>query len=325
MKGISHFAAGVAVASCFPEAVRQGAAGNPLYFILGGVFGILPDTLDFKFYRFLRKHDMEVIPDPLRPDPKLIAEAVALAVNRARVDGRPVNLKLDTIRLAADQWQSYEVTLDPAKKEVRVRLGPVVDTGGNPVAGKRGGKDKGVSAPLLCDVKVEYTATTKVDILDGPTFRMTPLADRRVLAEFIPWHREWSHSFVTALAPALLCGFLFRDLLAGLIVFGALAAHILADQLGFLGSNLFFPFTRRRKEGLKLVHSDRSAPNLATVWLSCLVIFWNLYRVAPLRPHYNILQFAVFGALLPAAAFLLLRRCLNRLPPRRSETDATTP
>ena len=30
-----------AAASCFPGAVRAGAEGNPLYFILGGLFGLL--------------------------------------------------------------------------------------------------------------------------------------------------------------------------------------------------------------------------------------------------------------------------------------------
>ena len=133
MKGIAHFAAGVAVASCFPEAVTAGAAGNPLYFILGGVFGLLPDTLDFKFYRFFYGRDIEVIPDPLRPDPKMIADAVAGAVLGACETGKPVRLKLNTIRLGADLWQSYSVKFDIPSKRVVVAYGPVVDTGGNPV------------------------------------------------------------------------------------------------------------------------------------------------------------------------------------------------
>ena len=90
MKGIVHFAVGVTVASCFPEVVRAGANGNPLYFILGGIFGILPDTIDFKFCRFFYRHDIEVTPDPNKPDPQVIADAVALAVNRAYETRKPV-------------------------------------------------------------------------------------------------------------------------------------------------------------------------------------------------------------------------------------------
>ena len=68
MKGISHFATGVAVASCFPQAVEAGAHGQPLYFLLGGICGLLPDTLDFKFMRYFHGHDLEVVPDPHRPE-----------------------------------------------------------------------------------------------------------------------------------------------------------------------------------------------------------------------------------------------------------------
>ena len=58
MKGFSHFMSGVAVASFGPWAVDAALHGNPIFFILGGACGILPDTLDFKFYRFFYKHDV---------------------------------------------------------------------------------------------------------------------------------------------------------------------------------------------------------------------------------------------------------------------------
>ncbi|MDW7991044.1 MAG: hypothetical protein RMK65_02665 [Anaerolineae bacterium] len=47
MKGITHFLTGVALTTFFPEVVHQAADGSPP--VLGGVAGILPDTLDFKF------------------------------------------------------------------------------------------------------------------------------------------------------------------------------------------------------------------------------------------------------------------------------------
>lgn len=310
MKGITHFAVGVAAASCFPEAVAAGAAGNPLYFILGGLFGLLPDTLDFKLYRFLHRHDIEVTPDPLEPDPKQIAEAVALAVRRARDAGRPVCIKLNTIRVAADAWQSYDVRFDPGKRQVTVRYGPVVDTGSNPIEGRRGpsGRRASASAPLAADVSFDYQAGTTVDIFDGPTFRMSPEKDDRVRAEFIPWHRQWSHSLVLALLFGLV-GTLLWGMTAGLVAAAAFAAHIAADQFGFMGSNLWFPFTKRRSLGLMLGHATDALPNATVVWLACLIVFWNLCRSAGAGvPRPGAVPLFLYAGVLPLLCARLLRR-----------------
>ncbi len=310
MKGIAHFAAGVAVASCFPEAVKAGAAGNPLYFILGGMFGLLPDTLDFKFYRYFFRHDIEVAPDPNRLDPQMIADAVALAVRRAYESGRAVNLKLDTIRLGADLWRQYSVKFDVPERKVVVTCGPIVNTGQSPVPGTEPEKKKEreASAPLSCGIKLDYEATTTVDIFDGPMFTMKATGDGRVSPVFIPWHREWSHSLVIGLLFAL-AGVLAWGPAAGLVIFGAYAAHALVDHLGFLGCNLFYPFHSGRREGFKLLHSDQALPNFAIVWVSCMLIFWNLcLGMSSSTFHFNILKLVFYGALLPAGIYFLLRR-----------------
>lgn len=52
MKGIAHFITGVAIATLFPEVVGRAAEGSLLP-VLGGIAGLLPDTLDFKFVRYL--------------------------------------------------------------------------------------------------------------------------------------------------------------------------------------------------------------------------------------------------------------------------------
>ena len=52
MKGITHFITGIAIATFFPEVVR-GAGEGALLPVLGGIAGILPDTIDFKFVRYL--------------------------------------------------------------------------------------------------------------------------------------------------------------------------------------------------------------------------------------------------------------------------------
>jgi hypothetical protein len=97
--------------------------------------------------------------------------------------------------------------------------------------------------------------------------------------------------------------------LAGIITFCAYALHVLVDQLGFLGSAWLFPFRRARAEGMKLLHSDTPHLNLAAVWFSCLLIFWNLYAVMSWRvPDFNLARLVLYGAAIPAAAYLALRR-----------------
>ena len=61
MKGIAHFITGVAIATFFPEVVQQ-AAGGSILPMLGGIAGILPDTLDFKYARYVEHYDVEIDP-----------------------------------------------------------------------------------------------------------------------------------------------------------------------------------------------------------------------------------------------------------------------
>ena len=293
MKGIAHFVTGVAVASCLPAVVAAGATHNPLYFVLGGVFGLLPDTLDFKFYRFFYRHDMDIVPDPNAPDPQMIADGLALAVNEAHRRKRPVRAKLHTVRLGADLWQQYVVRFDVANRRVCVRLGPAVSTSRTPIG----------TAPAK--------ATVTIDILDGPTFTMQPQTDGRVLASFIPWHRAWSHSLVLAAAFAA-AGWLLIDAVAATVIFASFAAHALLDQAGYLGSALWFPISRRRVPGLQRLHSADALPNFAVVWTCCLLVFWNLHRGLAHAPfRLPLLGLLFFGALLPLSGLALLRRALR--------------
>ena len=123
MKGFSHFMSGVAVASFCPWSIDAALQGNPLFFVLGGACGILPDTLDFKFYRFFYEHDVYVMPDPKQVDPQRIAEEVARAVRLGLDEKRYVRVKLGSVRLGADFWQQYSVTIDNDAREIVCRLG----------------------------------------------------------------------------------------------------------------------------------------------------------------------------------------------------------
>jgi len=159
-------------------------------------------------------------------------------------------------------------------------------------------------------VVLDYEATTTIDIFEGPVFRMEPLPNGRVRAHFLPWHRQWSHSLTVATLFALLCcGW---GWLAGCAAFLAFAAHVAADQLGFMGSNLLYPFTRHRTPGLQMCSSDNAFVNFALTWTACLVTFWNLSRCpVPTLPVTG-LQLLLYAGALPLAGVWLVGRWLAR-------------
>lgn len=312
MKGIGHFAVGVAAASCFPAAVQAAIGGNPLYFILGGVFGLLPDTLDFKFYRFFYTCDVEVIPDPLAPDPELIADALRQAVSRVLTHGVPVRIKLHTIRESSDRWRRYTIAFDVAQRRIVVTVGPPVDTGGNVIMAGDTWNGRTATVPLPGLLHLDYLATTVVDVFDGPVYRFAPTGKGVVRAEFIPWHRQWSHSVACALACSL-AGWWVWGGLAAAVIACAVLTHIGVDQLGFMGCNTFFLFRPERRRGMQLMQSSDILPNLIAVWMACILTFWNLYSAG----HYpglfiNPVRLLVFGFALPLSAGLGLRRWIRR-------------
>lgn len=140
--------------------------------------------------------------------------------------------------------------------------------------------------------------------------------------DFLPWHRNGSHSFIVgALWAGIASCWSWR---AGVVVFGAYAVHIIEDQLGHMGSNLFFPFTKRRTSGLKIMHAGDVLPNFGTVWFCCLLIFWNMYAAIP-DPLYHITFFRLIltGMIIPFAIFGAVHWMLIRADKDRPEYVVT--
>lgn len=337
MKGIVHFLSGLAVATFFPEAVNLAAAQSSFVLVLGGIGGLLPDTLDFRLSRFLEKPDVDIDPHPAHPDPQEIAETVAGAINRVAGTKQKLIVQLRTMRLGTDRWRQYWLRFDVENREVVVKLGPAVNTSQMPVPERReeqlmprgpllvrksgvtgsvhetvgsGEVGTGVTqaqpqaigrAAVDARMLPTYGEETEIDIFSGPSFALE-WRKGQVEIDFIPWHRQWSHSLTMAALFGLLAGMLFGTT-AGAIAALAYTTHIVEDQLGFLGSNLLFPLTRRRVPGLRWVHSGDAAPNFFAVWTALLIILFNLDRFSP-RPQINPLPY--FGlAWLPALALLV--------------------
>jgi len=212
MKGIAHFITGVTIATFFPEVVQQAAGGSVLP-MLGGIAGILPDTLDFKFARYFERYDLEIDPGP-EPDARDIAERVVGAMRRAYETEQPQNIMLHAIRLGADLWRQYTIRFDPAQNEVAVRIGPIVNTGQVPLPGSEVGANPCGRPPGEARVKVgvpmvhTYDAENRIDIFSGPSFKFVRKGDK-LHVHFLDWHRRWSHSLTLAAAVGLVAGLLF--------------------------------------------------------------------------------------------------------------------
>jgi membrane-bound metal-dependent hydrolase YbcI (DUF457 family) len=313
LKGIAHFAVGVAVATCFPEVVDTAASALALGPVLGGLAGLLPDTLDFKFLRYLHASDVEIDPAHFTtptgsPDVQAIADRLASAAGRAHAEERPVRVRLHTLQLSAGLWRRWSVAFDTEGCRLTVRLGPVVTTGQIPVSERATATTTHACARPAVPVHNTYGSEIVVDIFSGPDLTFRP-AGESVEVDFLPWHRAWTHS----LAAALLVGAL-GSLIApvyGAVMALALLAHAVVDQLGHMGSNLFFPLTRRRTPGLRLFHSTDALPNFVAVWLSVAVVLLNLDRFSgnPLLPVWPYL-IAVVGA--PCLMLLVWRAWVRR-------------
>jgi len=314
MNAAAHFMSGLAVASCFPTAVTAAAGGNPLFFLLGGITALLPDVLDSRLLCYFYTHDVEVAVDPLAPDPQILADTVAEAIDTTAHRRRPFRLRLHTIRLGRDRWQRYRLHLDPGSRQVTVTLTDIVNRAGRPVPAA-GAPDalRTASAAFTSRLRLDFTAAIDVDTGDGPHFQITPDdGDGGVTARFAPWKRHGSHSAALGGILDLASAALWNPL-AGVIAGVAYATHLLLDQFGYMGSNLLWPFSRRRTPGLKLLHASRLMPNLTVAWLCALAVYANLalHAAPPLPPPPAPLRLFLLGGALPLGLISLARRRWN--------------
>jgi hypothetical protein len=298
MKGFSHFVSGVAAASFVPNAVRMSAEGS-FVMLLAGLGALLPDTFDFKLARFLVAPDVEIDPCLLGMDAQAMAERMAEAIELAHRARRVVKVQLYTVRVDADTWRQYEVRF-PSAREIVVHIGPRVNLSQEPYVEHNPVQEDG-RAEVSCVIHSSHGASLPVDILAGPMVACRP-REGDVEIEFLPWHRRWSHSILVIAAAGGLLALLLGQMYGLAFAIGA-ATHVLQDQMGHLGSSLFYPLVVRRIPGLRWFHSGDVLPNLLTVWASAILILYNLDRFGETRrldPKWLLLS----GLVLPCMAIL---------------------
>ena len=332
MKGLTHFMTGVCVATFFPMIIA--AAYDPdlilltLLIPIGGFFGYLPDFIDFKISRYLEREDYATNPGYHELDPWPVAKTVAQCINEAWYSEKPVRLKLNTIRLPRGLWRRYSILFNMRDKEVVVRIGPLISTGLEVMYGTEPAEEKVAVVRYKPKLYYSYEDVTNVDIWDGPTFQFRREKDT-IYADFIQWHRRWSHSLTLGiffgLAIALAAGWIYYlngvklsdydILIIMFVILGAVWGHVLVDQLGWLGSNLWWPITGKRKTGMGLTRSMDAMANFVTVYILSALILWNLNRFAPSRVFlWNDVEFIIIVIVFPLALIIAGKAIFGKKP-----------
>lgn len=226
------------------------------------------------------------------PHPQYIADSIAKAIDVAYETGKLVTVKVLNIRMKGDLYRRFIIHYDSENQVVRVYMGPLVSTGGLPFEGTETPSYRRIGeARTKYPFKKIYPRPTIVDAFSGPEigFQRVDASDGSFVEEvFIPWHRGFSHSFTAGLILALplmlilrLIGYnnFFELTIASMLGYWM---HVIEDQLGFMGSVLLPPVTKRRVPGLMLGPRIYGAINFATAWLMISLVIWNINRHLPL-------------------------------------------
>lgn len=316
MKGLTHFVVGAAVASCFPQAVELTIMHQSLILALGGVFGILPDTLDFKCAMFIEENDYVIDPatkeflrdprDMNSIDPQKVAAKMAQAIDEAWDTGREIRLQLHTVQVAGDLYRHYEAFYDTGKNEVVVTIGPIVTMSQTPIE-VRGLEYKGEPvgrAKTKCNILQTQNRPSRIDIFNGPSFGYMRKGEEGVEVIFLPWHRQWSHSPILGVIFGTL-GWIFLGKIYGLVIGLGFISHILFDLTGFMGANLFWPIKQQRTTGGQFLKASNPIANFLAVAFSGILVLWNLNRFSP-KPTFHLHAWPYFGYFLLLPALLLM-------------------
>jgi len=328
MKGLTHFMSGVACASFFPDAVSMAAKSGSdvacasFILALGGLYGIMPDTLDFKFGQFFCDADVYIDCDPHSPSPQKMAEQLGKAIDKCYESGKYVKVQFYPMRLSANLWRQYVIKFDGDENAVYIVINDIVSTSQVPYMGTAPAIEKRVGYyKLKANLLETHGRPSVVDILSGPMFGFKKQSGH-VVVEFLPWHRTWSHSYVIGFLlalPVFLIAWMFgfpSPWLYGLIAFLGFAIHLTEDLTGHMGGSLIYPFNKERTNGLCLFKASNPHMNFLVDYSCFVIILYNLWRITtpvnivkgastPINPLPWYLYFLYF-LVIPIGAYLLI-------------------
>lgn len=264
--------AGLAWASCWPTAWELAQSGNPTLFLLGAIFGVLPDTFDHWISRHLHRIHIHIVPDPLSPDTHMIAESLALALARCRDRHSRIRIQLYPGQTQTGQWHHYTFCFDNLE-----RLLVITHDQASTVV------------PLPCAITTDQSFTFETG--NKPLcLELKWIPDGRITLRADPNQQQWSHSLVTAMGFGVVAGVVW-GFPAGCIAGGAYALHGIVDQLGFNGAGLQF-----------LLPSRETLFQASVIWLALLLTGWNGARIiVPDSTLPSLISVLLLGGTLPYA------------------------
>ncbi len=333
MKGLTHFMSGAAVASFFFPAVQMAGAdriggANSFILCLGGLFGIMPDTMDFKMGQFFTKAEHEIDPDPMDPDPQMMAEGLGKALDEAYETGKTVKAQMYPMRLGADLWRQYVVKFDGKTNEVVIVINEIVTTSQVPILGSEPPKGKRVGRyKIKGEFNITHGRPSVVDIMSGPMYGFRKNAQGKMEIEFLPWHRTWSHSYVlgamlavpvwliASLAAGWQIGWLY-----GLIAFLGFSVHLTEDLTGHMGGSLLWPLVKPRCNGLNLFKASNPHANFSVDYTAAVLILFNLNRFAP-TPVFTLsaFQYFLYALVLPLGFYFAIVKIFGEKSKKQKE------
>ena len=322
MKGLTHFMSGVALASFIPAAMKlsNNQVAASYIMALGGLFGIMPDTLDFKFGQFFEKADYQVDADPNNPDPQSMAEQIARAMNECYETGRYIKIQLYPMRVGVDLWRQYVVKFDPDTDEVIIVINEIVTTSQVPYLGTEPKTNRVGRCKIKGKMLETHGRPSVVDIMSGPMFGFKKHGDR-VEVEFLPWHRTWSHSYVLGFFLSIVAGVIASLVtswnigwLYGLVAFLGFSVHITEDLTGHMGGSLLWPFRRQRTNGLCLFKASNPHANFQIDYACATIILYNMNRFSP-QPFFTLTGFRYFlyVLIIPLAVYFTLNKMAGEI------------
>lgn len=316
MKGLTHFISGVAAATFIPQVARMSISSrmdvegaiSSFILVLAGMYGIMPDTLDFKFGQFLEMPDFVVDPDPKNPDPQAMAETFVRAVKKSAETGREVRIQFFPTQLGANRWRQYCIIFEEHK--VNIQFNEIVSTSQIPLPGTAPEQNRVGSARFSHKLKTrtddidwlnrfirflrqkikgkDHVVTTvkpsTVDILSSTMFGLKMEKDGRIYFNWLPWHRTWSHSYVFGAMltiPVFLIAILLKLplwWLYGIVAFIGFATHVTEDMTGHIGGALLWPILKPRTEGFELFKASDPRTNFSVIYTAFVLIMWNIDR-----------------------------------------------
>ncbi len=310
MKGFTHFISGIAIASFIPSVVQRSVSGDSLManadssflLALAGLYALLPDTLDFKVGKYFMKAEVEVSPESGELDAQKIAQTLADTMDRAWEEDREIKIQFNTLKIAADRWQRYDIKFDTDTQEVKIIFGDVVTTSQVRFPGTAPENPVGTAKLKHARLQPGNARDTKVDIMSGPMYGFRKEGDT-LAVDFLPWHRTWSHSYTLGATLALplwlmatLAGW-HQPWLYPLVAFLGFATHITEDLTGHMGGSLIWPFIKKRTRGFCLFHAVNPDANFVTVCIAVALIIFNLDRfgdrLIPMTPPLYFLLFLI--------------------------------